>query len=132
MRDWSVSPGTIWTAVPSFFVIFFVCWILLGIGSWIFYSKASYQTKKAWHPFIMIGIAIAFLAFAESITRGYLPWIFVAVVVLITFLNVRNTQFCPRCGATLYARSFTRPRFCSRCGADLQDETPRPDAPAVR
>lgn len=132
MRSSSANFSQFWASVPSLFVFFFVCWILLGIGSWIFYAKASYQTKKTWHPFIMAGAGIVFLAFAESILHGFLPWLFVAAIILIIFLNIRNTQFCPRCGATLYARSFSRARFCSRCGADLQDETPRPDVPAVR
>jgi len=132
MRHASTSLGTFRAAVPSVFAIFFVCWILLGIGTWIFYSKTSYETKKKWHPVIGIGTGVAFLAFAEWISGGYLPWIFVVAVVLIIFLTIRNTQFCPRCGATLYARTFSRPRFCARCGTDLQNQTPGPDAPAVR
>jgi hypothetical protein len=131
MRYASASPGTFRSTLPTFFIAFFACWILLGIGSWIFYAKASYETKKRWHPLIGVGTGIAFLAFAEWITGGHLPWMFAAAVVLIIFLTIRNTQFCSRCGATLYSRGFTRSRFCSRCGADLQEEVQSPPGSAI-
>lgn len=132
MRYASASPGTFRSTVPTFFLAFFVCWVLFGIGSWIFYAKASYETKKKWHPFIGVGTGLAFLAFAEWITNGYLPWFFVLAVVLIIFLTIRNTQFCPRCGATLYSRGFARSRFCAKCGADLQGEPQGPAGPVIR
>ncbi|OHX19589.1 hypothetical protein BI344_17540 [Chromobacterium sphagni] len=40
-------------------------------------------------------------------------------LMLITFLNLRNTRFCDACGATQYSRGVSRPRHCSRCGASL-------------
>lgn len=109
-----------WIATPRPFVIFFTCWIAFGIGTWIFYSKASYETKKAWHPFIGIGAGAVFLGFAEWITRWSVPWFFIVAVFLICLLNLRNTQFCPQCNATLYTRAFMRPSFCWKCGAELK------------
>ncbi|MGA2903847.1 MAG: hypothetical protein ABSD98_08445 [Candidatus Korobacteraceae bacterium] len=108
--------------MPTPFAIFFVCWIALAIGSWIFYSKASYATKKAAHPFILTAAGIAFIGFAEWIFHWRLPWFFVVAVVVIIFLNFRLTRFCPQCNATLYGGGgFFRPNFCSKCGAKLQD-----------
>jgi len=101
------------------FGVFFVCWILLCIASWVFYAKASYQTKKAAQPFIAIGTGVVFFGFAEWVVGGKLPWVFALVIVLIIFFNIRNTLFCPRCNATLYARGFYRPEFCWKCGAQL-------------
>jgi ribosomal protein S27AE len=100
------------------FIGFFVFWILLGIGSTAFYYTAPYETKKLWHPFLTIGSGALFLAFIEFATNGELPVFFVLFLALITFLNVRNTRFCPKCNKTLYGR-WSRDKFCPKCGADL-------------
>jgi len=113
--------------MPPSFAAFFVIWILLGIGSWVFYAKASYETKKSAHPFLMIGLGVVFLLFAESTMGWKLPLIFPLFLVLITFLNIRNTRFCRQCNATLYNQAFTRPRFCSKCGADLDARIATPN-----
>ncbi len=105
---------------PTSFVVFMVCWLVLGIASWIFYAKASYQTKKSLHPFLTIGFGIVFLGFAEWVMHGKLPLVFAAAIIVIMFLNYRFTRFCPQCGATIYARGLTLSNFCPRCGAALQ------------
>jgi hypothetical protein len=96
------------------------CWVLLGIASWLFYYQASYQTKKSAHPFIVIGSGTAFIGFAEWISQGKLPWLFIVAVVVIIFLNIRNTQFCSKCNATIFARGLSRSEFCPKCHARLQ------------
>ena len=101
------------------FAIVLVCWIILGIGSWIFYATATYETKKSAHPFVMIGPGIAFLGFTRWTLHGNVGWFALLPVALITFLNIRNIKFCPRCSATHYAQDFSHPKFCSKCGADL-------------
>ena len=109
--------------MPKSFTIFIVFWIAMGIASAIFYKNASYETKKALHPFIVIATAVIFLGFTEWLMRDKLPWPFIIFLGLITWLNIRNTQFCPQCNATLRGR-FRRSSFCSKCGADLQSQTP--------
>ena len=106
--------------MPSRFAIFFACWIILGIASWIFYAKGTYETKKAVHPFLMIGVGVVFIGFVEWITHGNVPWFFIAAVGVIMFLNIRLMQFCPRCNATIYPQGFfSRPKFCPKCGTEL-------------
>ncbi len=105
--------------MPAHFAIFWISWVILGAGSWIFYSKASYETKKNAHPFIVIGMGIIFVAFAGWATHTNLPWYFVLFLALILYLNIRNTQFCPQCNATIYGR-FTRSDFCPKCGTQLR------------
>jgi len=105
--------------MPRSFTVFFGVWIALGIASAVFYKKASYATKKAAHPFLMILTGGLFLGFAEWIFQGRLPWPFIIVVCVIMYLNYRCTRFCPQCSATLRAR-FTRWEFCPRCGAKLE------------
>lgn len=112
-----------WAVTPTPFAVFFVCWISLGIATSVFYAKGSYKAKKAAHPFIVIGVGIAFLGFVGWLTRGILPWSLASAIVLVLalfiFLNIRHSPFCPRCGATLYTRGFFRPEFCWKCGAKL-------------
>lgn len=110
--------------MPKAFVVFMIFWIALGIALWIFYANAGYQTKKSAHPFLMVAVGLIFLGFTEWLTQGKLPLIFVAVLVLIMYMNFRNTLFCERCGATIYSRGFTRSKFCPKCGAPLQQDLP--------
>ena len=105
--------------MPAPFVTFFVCWIALSIAVLIFYNKANYATKKAVHPFVAIGIGLLFLAFWEWVLRGHLPWIFIVLVAVVMLLNLRNTQFCQQCNATLRGR-FSRVSFCPKCGAHME------------
>ncbi len=106
--------------MPTPFKIFLICWILLGIASWVFYKKATYGTKKTLHPYFMIAGGVIFLGFTEWITGGNVPWFFVLAVGVIALLNIRLMQFCPRCGATVYPQGFmSRPGFCPKCGAEL-------------
>jgi hypothetical protein len=105
--------------MPTSFKIFIGCWIALGIATSAFYSKASYETKKAFHPFIVSTTGVVFLGFTESLMRGRMPWFFILAVVGIIYLNIRNTQFCPKCSATLCA-GFRRLSFCPKCGTDLR------------
>jgi hypothetical protein len=112
-------------AMPTPVAIFFGCWILLCIGGWIFDRRASYETKKSLHPFIVIGMGIIFAGFVEWVSGGKIPWPFLGIIALITFLNIRNIRFCPRCGATQHS-GFNRPKFCLRCGADLSVDPNEP------
>jgi hypothetical protein len=102
---------------------FIVLWISLGIAAAVFYSKASYRTKKAAHPYIAAGFGLLFLAFVEWFTQGKLPVLLVVAVILISFLNIKMTQFCAQCGATVHLRRFSRARFCAKCGAELPSTT---------
>jgi hypothetical protein len=45
----------------------------------------------------------------------------IAMVALITALNLALTRFCPRCAAWNYNWTWVLPmRYCRRCGADLR------------
>ena len=96
----------------------------MGIASWIFYSKASYQTKKSAHPFLIVAFGIIFLGFTEWVMRGKVPLFFVAALIVIMYLNYRLTQFCPNCGATIRSRGLRAPKFCPKCGAPLEEGLP--------
>jgi uncharacterized membrane protein len=105
--------------MPASFVVFMVCWITVGIGSWIFYSKASYKTKKSLHPFLTATFGLIFLGFTEWLMHGQVPLFFVIAIIVIMYLNYRLTRFCSNCGATIYSRGFSRFNFCPKCGSAL-------------
>lgn len=108
--------------MPKAFVVFLICWIAIGIASWTFYAKASYETKKSAHPFLIAAFGLIFLGFTEWLMQGKVPLLFVAAIIVIMYLNYRNTLFCKQCGATIYSRGFTRSKFCPKCGAPLQQD----------
>jgi len=105
------------------FIVFFVSWILLGIAAAIFDHTASYRTKKFWHPYITIGMGAIFVGFAELMSHGQFPIFFIFWIALITFLNLRNVRFCPKCNKTASGRSWSRVKFCTKCGANLDEES---------
>ncbi len=101
--------------------IFAISWaILFVLGLLIFRGHAPVGLKrKLWAPFT-IGSAILFVLFSSLLLRGRLPWFFYPFVVLIVFLNLRNTRFCETCGSMQTSRDLiSRPRFCQKCGHDL-------------
>jgi hypothetical protein len=55
--------------------------------------------------------------------HGQLPIFFIFWIALITFLNLRNVRFCPKCNKTASGRSWSPQKFCSRCGANLNEES---------
>ena len=106
----------------ALFPFFFAVWIALGIGTSIFYLRAGFETKRRWHPRIVIGVGILFLAFALT-TKPDLKMLLFAgpAIALITILNWKRTKFCPQCGRTAYAQ-FRPNYFCQTCGAALDVE----------
>jgi hypothetical protein len=113
------------TAGNSLSSIFLICWVALGISSLVFYNVASLETKKRWHPAIMVLIGLLFLSFV-ALTGNLASFLFVLpFVALVTFLNIRNIRFCPKCGKTLYQRGWSRDSFCAKCGTklDSNDQT---------
>ncbi|MGZ4788751.1 MAG: hypothetical protein ACXVZX_09540 [Terriglobales bacterium] len=78
--------------MPTPFAIFFAVWILLGIGGWIFDRRASYETKKSLHPFIVISIGVIFAGFVEWTAGWKVPFVFLGMIAIITFLNIRNIR----------------------------------------
>lgn len=110
------------------FPIFMGVWIVLGIFSTaFFFLNNDAALKRKVHPPFVIGVSILFLGFVVLMgtpRNVFFYCIFVPAIVLITFMNLRNTKFCNTCGKTLINQNpFVRPRFCSKCGASLEDTT---------
>src|SRR2546428_304086 len=86
------------------FPIFFVTWVVLGIGTALFYWRAGLAAKRRWHPWLIFGGGGLFIFFVAIMTRVHtlrVLLLVVPVVTLISFLNWKFTKFCPACGKTL-------------------------------
>jgi hypothetical protein len=108
------------------FPVFFGFWIALAVGSWgLIALLPTAQAKKSWSDRISILANIIFFAFLWmqfAPTKGsFALFIMGPALVLITWLNIRNTHFCDKCGK----RSFDRKWFgdsyhCPNCGNKLR------------
>lgn len=103
----------------AFFIVFGI-WVLLGAaGSWLFYVNRNVRFKRKYFPWYASLAGTLFVAFV-AVTGFPLPGVacMVPVVALITYMNIRGTQFCDACGRTVIQQSFfSRPKFCPKCGA---------------
>jgi hypothetical protein len=110
------------------FPIFFGVWIVLCLASWsfFFFNRNAALKRKVLPPFVVF-VGILFLAFTALMGLAREPFFFVVMfpaVAVISYLNIRNTQFCDACGRTVLSRNpFFRANFCPKCGAALNAKT---------
>ena len=108
------------------FPMFMVFWIGLGVGSWILIARLpTPKAKKRWSDRLSISAGIIFFAFLFtqfSPTKGsFVLFIMGPALALITWLNVRNTYFCDKCGKRGLARNwFGDTYYCPHCGNKLK------------
>lgn len=104
-------------------MIFFGTWIVLGaLSSYLFFIRNDYKFKVTYYKYFVILVAFLFIGFVVAV--GVSPQAYVILVpgvALVTFLNIKFTQFCKTCGKTIINRglSFSRIEFCPRCGNKL-------------
>jgi hypothetical protein len=108
---------------------FFGTWIVLGISGFIvFYLRRDVAFKRKWFPRYVILAGGLFVFFSSTLMVLQSRWfsalgmlvVVVPMVVLITYLNIKFTRFCDKCGATVYDHNWFSPmKFCSKCGAEL-------------
>jgi hypothetical protein len=106
------------------FDVFFAVWVVLGLSSGAFFhfSKNAELKRRVWAP-VVVGAGLLFLAFSWALvspSAGSSVFI-VAVVALITGLNIRGTKFCDSCGKMVHSPNpFSLTKFCPKCGAKLK------------
>jgi apolipoprotein N-acyltransferase len=106
------------------FDVFFATWVVLGLSSGAFFhfSKNAELKRRIWAPFV-VGVGLLFTAFSWALVSPSAEsgLVLVAVVALITGLNIRGTKFCDSCGKSVFASNpFSPMRFCPQCGATLK------------
>jgi hypothetical protein len=110
-------------------VCFFGTWVVLGMSGFvIFFLWRDAAFKRKWFPRYVILAGVLFVFFSSTLavlqSRSFsalaLLVIVVPMVVLISYLNIKFTKFCVKCGATVIDHNYFSPmRFCSKCGAEL-------------
>lgn len=102
-------------------------WIILGIGGFVlFHLWKNVASKKKWFPRFLIleGVLFVFISTATTALHFRSLWSLCVLVFLspavavITYLGIKLTKFCVRCGAVIYnGTPFFPDRYCSTCGA---------------
>jgi hypothetical protein len=102
--------------------VFVGTWIILIVGSLIFYRVASPALKQKMQPRLAIGVGLAFLVFIYLL-QGIKGLSFAAIpVALIMYLNVKIVKYCPKCGApNRNPYMFPVPKYCGKCGTALDE-----------
>ena len=108
----------------NIFPVFFVVWAALGVaGFFLFYRGKDAQFKRKYFPWYVILTGVLFISF--GLGMGLPPemlYFMAPAVALITFLNIKSTKFCDRCGSTIVNQMwFTKAEHCAKCGAKLND-----------
>lgn len=107
------------------FLMFFVAWVIWHVAAYMLvYRGRSAAFRRVWHPRSAVVSASAFLAFLFYIGSIGFPksvlGMFVPAVVIITFINIRNTVFCDICNKQNFdLNPFNRPSTCKRCRRPL-------------
>ena len=105
--------------------VFMAVWVILGIvGFGLFHLNRRAAFKRRYFKWYLILVGVLFLGFMGA--AGF-PWPVLVIAALalslITYMNIRGTQFCSACGRTVVMQAFfSRAEFCSRCGASLRAE----------
>jgi hypothetical protein len=117
-------------------VCFVGTWIVLGIaGFFLFYFGKDAAFKRKWFPRYIVLVGVLFVFFVATqvvVSSGSLGGLGILVVIVpavfaISYMNIRTTKFCNKCGTTLINMSpFSPMKFCFKCGAEL-DAKPAED-----
>lgn len=105
------------------FSIFLGAWLVLGVISIaIFFIGKNVQLKRRLFAPSVISVRVLFIVFTYAAgSGGRILYVMVPAVALITFLNLRSTNFCDSCGRTIISQDlFSKPEFCSKCGEKLR------------
>ena len=103
-------------------IAFFVVACLLGFLSFLFFHfNRDTHLKRKMLPVTIIAYSVLFLTFVVIYLPRKRDFLFaLPAVMVIGYLNWRNTYFCDACGQTFYNHQwFSSVTFCSKCGAKL-------------
>lgn len=106
-------------------------WIALPVaGYFLFHRRKDAAFRRKWHPRGVILVGVLFIFFSTTImglssrslgTLGAALLLVVPAVCLISYMNIRFTKICHKCGYTFYVQDWFVPvKFCCRCGAELE------------
>jgi hypothetical protein len=102
---------------------FIVLWILLGVGSVLFFQfSRNVRLKKRILPVFIIGSGALFALFVLiSTEQTRASVVVIPAVALISFLNLRIIKICNEFSNTIASNVwFAKAEYCSKYGAKLQ------------
>lgn len=107
------------------FMIFFAGWAVLAIASAaFFYGPFSGRLKRRVWPVVVVGAMVAFGGFVWwQFTDP--PWVLLALLPVIAWINIKMGRFCEACGAyqrrlvTAPWQSIRPSSNCIKCGAKV-------------
>ncbi len=103
---------------------FWICWGLLGLGSFLFFKfNKNAGLKRFIFPFFTLFMSALFIYMMVAIMHFNSTILMIAIPVslLISFLNYRKTRFCDNCGETVIGGSqFVPPIECNKCKSQLR------------
>ena len=111
--------------MAPYFPTFFIFWITFGIATWIWIqTRPNAEQKRKWYRAFVFISTLIFGGFLVLVfVRSGQPFTFLLVLpilALIMWLNLRCTDFCPKCSRRVYNPSpWRRIEFCPYCGAEL-------------
>ena len=106
------------------FPLFTAIWGIVGIASFILYRWAGSDTKRRWHPVVVIGTALLFVSFVGLVMPAWVTVTMALSVALIAYLKLVYTRFCPRCAAVVVDDFRSPSKSCRRCGGTLDKSAP--------
>ena len=106
-------------------VIWFVSSVLIGLGSLVYFRLSpDANLKRRFHRWFTIAYGGGFFLLIV-LGMGASPFIllFGTAVIVITYLNIRNTVICDACGKMTYNHAwFSKAEYCAKCGAPLSQK----------
>lgn len=105
--------------------IFIASWVIVALTSWIYFRfNNNIGLKRRFHKWgVIVYGTMFFFLIALSMGPSLFLLLFGAAIVLIMYLNIRNTIFCDACGKVTYLNMwFSKIEYCARCGAKLPDK----------
>jgi hypothetical protein len=111
--------------IPVVVVFFFTVWFVLGLtGLALFHFNKDVKFKKKYFRWYLISAGAIFFTFLLTFGPPVgVVLFFGAALVLITYVNIKNTLFCDSCAKTIYNRMwFSKISYCARCGAKLNEK----------
>jgi len=98
----------------SFFIV------LLFLLFLLFFLRDEKTKRRLLSCFVILGGLASVMFVVTTGTQAGIAIIFIASVMLASYLNFRRFQFCKECGATIYNHWF-RAKHCPKCGAKLRN-----------
>jgi len=121
-------------------LIYFALWLILGGGGWFYVkTRPTAALKRIWWKRWGIGFTAFVILYMDAmifLSNGYVPALVMLIVIapfgaLISWLNIRNTNFCDACGKRSRSGNiFGKMTHCSYCGSKFEDaasSTGRPE-----